>query len=72
MKPPDEVDVSTLNRFQRRFHRKKSRPAERQWPDIMKGLSNHERMMLKKIGRGGVETKSRAQRFRTSINNGKV
>jgi hypothetical protein len=32
----------------------------------MKGLSNHQRMVMKKVGRAGQETKSRARRNRQS------
>lgn len=51
-----------LNRRQRRALRRKPKEPEMQWPDFMRGLSNHDRMMLKKVGRGGVETRSRTRR----------
>jgi predicted metal-dependent peptidase len=30
--------------------------------NVVKGLSNHQRMMLKKVGRAGKESKSRSRR----------
>lgn len=63
MKPRDEIDISKLNRRQRRALKKgQKQSASIQWPDFMRGLSNHERMTLKKIGRGGAETGGRRDR----------
>jgi hypothetical protein len=31
-------------------------------PDLLRGMSNHQRMVIKKIGRGSAETRSRVRR----------
>lgn len=48
----------------RKYRRKvkKLKKKEIEWPDITRGLSNHQRMMLKKVGRGGAESRRRGQR----------
>lgn len=62
-----ELVESTLNRKNRRrfnqAHRKLKQP-EWEYPDFMKGMSNHGRMMLKKVARSGAETRSRQRRNR--------
>lgn len=51
----------SMPRRYRRRAKKGKKPAV-QLPDITKGMSNHQRMLLKKIGRGGDETRSRTRR----------
>jgi hypothetical protein len=58
------VIESMPRRYRRKATRQKRQKNDWPFPDFMKGLSNHQRMQLKKIGRGGEETRSRAHRNR--------
>lgn len=58
--------LKRASRRQKRVYLRAKKKDQDKWPfpDFMKGLSNHQRMQLKKIGRGGEETRSRAHRNR--------
>lgn len=61
---PEQERELVIDSMPRRLRRKARRKNQPGWniPDVMKGLTNHQRMMLKKVGRAGQESKSRASR----------
>jgi hypothetical protein len=61
---PEREQELVFRSLPRRYRRKmkKFKKVEPEWPDVTKGMSNHQKMLLKKIGRGGVESHGRARR----------
>ena len=61
---PERERELVFNSMPRRMRRraKKQPKQEFEIPDLLRGMSNHQRMMIKKIGRGGAETRSRVRR----------
>lgn len=56
--------LKRATRRQKRMYLRAKKKDQDKWPfpDFMKGLSNHQRMVIKKVGRAGQETKSRSKR----------
>lgn len=61
---PERERELVFNSMPRRYRRraKKQRKQKFETPDLMRGLSNHQRMMVKKIARGGAETRDHRRR----------
>lgn len=62
---PEREEKLVYDSMPRRYRRKvkKFKKVEGEWPDITRGLSNHQRMLLKRVGRGGVESRRRSRNF---------
>ncbi len=61
---PERERELVFNSMPRRYRRraKKQRQPKFELPDLLRGMSNHQRMMVKKIARAGQETSSRKRR----------
>lgn len=61
---PEREQELVFDSMPRRYRRRAKRARKQKFeiPDLLRGMSNHQRMMIKKIGRAGQETSSRKRR----------